>query len=82
MPQNRMHQLLPHKALLNMKQKNYLLHALQIEKVFPKQPTKTQRGGFFDTLLASLGIPLAVEAIKKLTGKGAPRIGQKTFKNK
>ena len=36
--------------------------------------------GFLDTLLASVGIPLAVEAVKKLfTGSGAPRIGQKAF---
>ena len=27
------------------------------------------------TLLASIGLPLAIEAIKKMTGKGAPRIG-------
>ena len=27
------------------------------------------------TLLASIGLPLAIEAIKKITGKGAPRMG-------
>ena len=36
---------------------------------------KIQSGGFLGTLLASIGIPLAIEAIKKTTGKGAPRIG-------
>ena len=76
-PQNKMHQLIPYKDLLNMKQKNGLLHALQMEKSFHIKPTKTQSGGFLGTLLASIGIPLAVEAIKKLTGKGAPRIGLK-----
>ena len=46
-----------------------------MEKAVHIKPTKTQTGGFRGTLLASIGIPLAVEAIKKLTGKGAPRIG-------
>ena len=40
------------------------------------KPTKSQYGGFLGTLLASIGIPLAVEAIKKMTG-GAPRMGSK-----
>ena len=40
------------------------------------KPTKSQYGGFLGTLLASIGIPLAVEAIKKITG-GAPRMGSK-----
>ena len=40
------------------------------------KPTKSQSGGFLGTLLASIGIPLAVEAIKKMTG-GAPRMGSK-----
>ena len=30
--------------------------------------------GFLGTLLASIGLPLAIEAIKKITG-GAPRMG-------
>ena len=30
--------------------------------------------GFLGTLLASIGIPLAIEALKKITG-GAPRMG-------
>ena len=30
--------------------------------------------GFWGTLLASIGIPLAIEALKKITG-GAPRMG-------
>ena len=32
------------------------------------------------TLLASIGLPLAVEAIKKITGKGAPRMGSDLIK--
>ena len=64
-PQNQMHKLIPCEDLLNMKQK----------KEPPLCSTKTQRGGFLGTLLTSFGIPLAIEAIKKLTGKGSPRIG-------
>ena len=33
-------------------------------------------GGFPGTLLASTGIPLAVELVKKITGRGAPRLGR------
>ena len=32
------------------------------------------------TLLASIGLPLAIEAIKKITGKGAPRMGSDSIK--
>ena len=53
-----------------------------MEKAVHIKPTKTQSGGFLGTLLASIGIPLAVEAIKKLTGGNAPRIGAKTYKNR
>ena len=37
--------------------------------------SKAQSGGALGALLASIDIPLAIEA-KKLTGKGAPRIGK------
>ena len=39
-------------------------------------PTKSQSGGFLGSLLASIGLPIAIEAIKKITG-GAPRMGSK-----
>ena len=60
-----------------MKQKQDILNALQSGSSVHIKPTKTQLGGFLGTLLASIGIPLAIEAIKKITGKGAPRIGNK-----
>ena len=53
-----------------------------MEKSVHINPTKTQSGGFLGTLLASKGIPLAVEAIKKLTGGSAPQIGAKKHKNR
>ena len=37
------------------------------------KPTKTQSKG---TLLATIGVPLAPEVIKGITGKGAPRMGR------
>ena len=46
-----------------------------MEKAVHIKPKKTQTGGFLCTLLASIGIPLAAKAMKKLTGNGAPRIG-------
>ena len=81
-PQNQMHKLIPYKDLLNMKQKNDLLNALQMEKSVHINPTKTQSGGFLGTLSARIGIPLAVEAIKKLTGGSAPQIGAKKNENR
>ena len=42
------------------------------------KPTKKQTGGFLGTLLASIGVPLALEAFKKMVGGsgGVPRIGK------
>ena len=75
-PQNKMHMLIPYKDLLNMKQKNDLLNALQMEKAFHIKPTNAQTGGFLGTLLASIGIPMAVYLVKNLiSGKGSPRMG-------
>ena len=75
-PQNKMHMLIPYKDLLNMKQKNDLLNALQMEKAFHIKPTNAQTGGFLGTLLASIGKPMAVHLVKNLiSGKGSPRMG-------
>ena len=40
------------------------------------KPSAKQSGGALGALLASIGIPLAIEAVKKVFGKGAPRIGR------
>ena len=40
------------------------------------KPTKTQSGGLLRPLLGSIGIPLALEVIKGIIGKGAPRVGR------
>ena len=77
---NDIEKLIPHEQELNKKQKQDILKALKKGNDVVIKTTKTQTGGLLGTLLASIGIPLAVEAIKKLTGsgtsgKGAPRIG-------
>ena len=41
-------------------------------------PQEGEVSSLFFATCCSIGIPLAVEAIKKLRGIGAPRIGQKT----
>ena len=79
-PQDKIEKLIEYKHLLSTKQKQDILNALQSGSGVHIKPTKTQSGGFLGTLLASIGIPLAIEAIKKMTGKGAPRMG--TIKEK
>ena len=79
-PQDKIEKLIEYKHLLWTKQKQDILNALQSGSGVRIKPTKTQSGGFLGTLLASIGIPLAIEAIKKMTGKGAPRMG--TIKEK
>lgn len=75
-PHSKIEQLIPHEHLLTNKQKKDIANALQTGSGVSIKPTKTQTGGFLGTLLASIGVPLAIEAIKKVTGGGAPRIGK------
>ena len=75
-PQNKIDQLITYKHLLTTKQKKDILNALQTGSGVHIKPTKVQTGGFLGTLLASIGVPLVIEAIRKMTGKGAPQMGQ------
>ena len=75
-PQDKINKLIEYKHLLSTKQKQDILNALQSGSGVRIKPTKTQSGGFLGTLLASIGIPLALDLVKKMTGKGAPRIGK------
>ena len=75
-PQDKINQLITYKHLLTTKQKKDILNALQTGSGVHIKPTKVQTGGFLGTLLASIGVPLALEAVKKLTGNGAPQMGQ------
>ena len=75
-PNSKIEQLIAHKHLLSNKQKKDILNALQTGSGVHIKPTQNQTGGFLGTLLASIGIPLALEAFKKMTGSGVPRIGK------
>ena len=75
-PNSKIEQLIAHKHLLSNKQKKDILNALQTGSGVHIKPTKNQTGGFLGTLLASIGVPLALEAFKKMTGSGVPRIGK------
>ena len=79
-PQNKIDQLIANEHLLTTKQKKDILNSLQSGGQIVVKPTKSQYGGFLGTLLASIGLPLAIEAIKKITGKGAPRMGSDLIK--
>ena len=79
-PQNKIDQLIAYKHLLTNKQKKDILNYLQSGGQLVVKPTKSQYGGFLGTLLASIGLPLVIEAIKKITGKGAPRMGSDLIK--
>ena len=66
-PQDKINQLIQYKDLLTKKQKEQIASAIHNGgQVFVK-PSKSQMGGFLGTLLASIGIPMLVNA---LTGKG------------
>ena len=66
-PQSKIDQLIKYKSLLTKKQKEDIVAALQSGGQVVIKPTKTQSGGFLGTLLASIGVPLLLNA---LTGKG------------
>ena len=61
-PQNKIDQLIAYKHLLTNKQKKDILNSLQSGGQIVVKPTKSQYGGFLGTLLASIGLPLAIEA--------------------
>ena len=69
-PQNKIEQLIKYKNLLSQKQKEDIMKALQSGGKLIIKPTKTQSGGFLGTLLASIGIPLALKALTGGGGKG------------
>ena len=69
-PQNKIEQLIQHKNLLTKAQKEQILAAVQSGGELVLNPTAKQRGGFLGSLLASIGIPLALEMGSKLFGKG------------
>ena len=66
-PQDKINQLIKYKDLLTKAQKEEIVSALHTGGQLIVKPTKTQSGGFLGTLLASIGVPLLLNA---LTGKG------------
>ena len=75
-PQDKINKLIANKHLLSKGQREQILSALQSGGQIVVKPTANQSGGALGALLASIGIPLAIEAVKKVFGKGAPRIGR------
>jgi len=66
-PQDKIDQLIKYKDLLTKKQKEQIVSAIHTGGQLVVKPTKTQSGGFLGSLLASIGVPLLLNA---LTGKG------------
>ena len=75
-PQDKIQKLIDNKHLLTNKQKQEILTALQSGGQVVVKPSKKQSGGLLGTMLASIGIPLALDMVKNLFGKGAPRVGR------
>ena len=75
-PQDKIQKLIDNKHLLTNKQKQEILAALQSGGQVVVKPTAKQSGGMLGTILASTGIPLALDMVKNLFGKGAPRVGR------
>ena len=64
--------------MFTTKQQRDMINAPQMGKGLI-YPSKKQCGGFLGTLLASIGIPMAIDLVKNMiSGKGAPRIGMYT----
>ena len=66
-PQDKIDKLIANKKYLTKKQKEDILSALQSGGQIVIRPTPKQRGGFLGTLLASIGVPMLLNA---LTGNG------------
>ena len=66
-PQSKIDQLITYKHLLTNKQKQDILNSLQSGGQLVIRPTQKQQSGgaILSTLLASIGIPLAIDMIKK-----------------
>ena len=65
-PQNKINQLIKYKDLLTETQKKQVVSAIHTGGRVLIKPTKTQSGDFLGTLLATIGLPLLLNA---LTGK-------------
>ena len=75
-PFNAINKLMPYVNMFTTKQQRDILGALQSGSDVRIKPTKTQSGGLLGTLLASIGIPMAVDVVKKMLGGSAPTMGR------
>ena len=66
-PNEKLQMLAPYASSLTKKQLNDLQMAMQTGSGMQITPSRTQSGGFLGTLLASIGIPMVMNA---LTGRG------------
>ena len=66
-PQDKIDQLIQYKDLLTKRQKEQIVSAINTGGQLIVKPTNKQSGGFLGTLLASIGIPMLMNA---LTGRG------------
>ena len=75
--------MIKYKHLLSAGQKKQILDALQKGGQLVIRPTRNQQGDALGTILASVGIPLAIVLASKLFGKGlsvSPRASLSTGK--
>ena len=75
LPYENIEQILPYSSMLTKKQAQDVYNALQTGSGVHIKPTKVQQGGFLGTLLAGIAAPLVIDALKGLTGSGAPQLG-------
>ena len=62
--------------LLTLKQRTDLANAHNLARDLLFKITQKQLGNGIGTVLASIGIPIVLDALKGLTGRGAPRMGR------
>ena len=75
LPYENIEKILPYSRMLTDKQAKDIYHAMQTGSGVHITPTKEQKGGFLGTLLAGIAAPLVIDALKGLTGSGAPQLG-------
>ena len=63
--------------LLSKRQRNDLANAHNLGRDLLFKITQKQVGNGIGSILASIGIPIVLDAIKGITGKGAPRMGRR-----
>ena len=75
-PNKNLYMLAQLSHLLNKGQLNDLANAHNLGRDLLFKITQKQVGNGIGTVLASIGIPIVLDALKGLTGRGAPRMGR------